>query len=78
MAGKLSFLESLALKLSGIPGLRFLDSYVTDIRTTKTQIDQQVGDYQSYADAATSAASDVKGAATSTSEAEDDDDDDGD
>jgi hypothetical protein len=76
MAGKLSLLESIALKLSGIPGLRFLDSFVTNVHAQKTQIDDVVGDYAGYVDAAKDAAGDAKGAVSRKKTKDDDDEDD--
>jgi hypothetical protein len=60
MSDKASFLENLALKLSGIPGLGFLDRYLTNIRAAKTSLHQKVAGYQAYASAATGAVQDVK------------------
>lgn len=60
MSEKLSFLESLALKLSGIPGLGFLDQYLTRIRSAHSSVRQKVAGYQAYASAATGAAQDIK------------------
>ncbi len=56
MEGKISVLENVLNKLSLIPGLNFLATYVTDARMAQTQVEQTVGDYQSYVEAAKEAA----------------------
>jgi hypothetical protein len=54
-----SVLEGLMLKLSVIPGLGFLASYVTEFRGRTTVIQQKIGAYKGYVRAARDAGADV-------------------
>ncbi|MGY8749469.1 MAG: hypothetical protein ACKVHR_15595 [Pirellulales bacterium] len=40
----LDFLESFLLTLAQVPGLKFLESYMYQIRERRTQFDQDLGD----------------------------------
>ncbi len=58
-------IEGFMRRISIIPGLSFLERWVTEFRGVRTSIDQRVGDLQAYKDAAVDGASDVVNAAGS-------------
>jgi hypothetical protein len=47
-----SLVENVMLKLGVLPGMGFLQRYVTDIRARKTQIGTRIQHYQGYVHAA--------------------------
>jgi ribosomal protein L12E/L44/L45/RPP1/RPP2 len=51
--------EGVILKLSVIPGLGFLQSYVTELHGRQTVIQQKIGAYKGYVRAAHDAGADV-------------------
>jgi hypothetical protein len=55
-------IENLMRKLSIIPGLSFLERWVTEFRGVQTSINQRVGDLDAYKNAAVGGVSDVAGA----------------
>ena len=59
----LAFASNLMTKLSAIPGLRFLDTYVTEARQARTQVAQVVDDNVTYVKTAQSAVGDIGRAA---------------
>jgi hypothetical protein len=70
-----SVIEKVMLKLSDIPGLRFLGEYVHDFHSRETKIQQAVSGYQGYVRAAREAGGEVANASRGSKkqEAEDDD-----
>jgi len=58
-------LVSVMMKLSTLPGLRFLDNWITEFRGVRTSIDQRVGDLAGYYKSAGDAVGEVQGGAAS-------------
>jgi hypothetical protein len=54
-----SLVEGIILKLSVIPGLGFLQSYVQELHGRQTQIQQRIGAYRGYVRAARDAGAEV-------------------
>jgi hypothetical protein len=57
-----SFVEGIMLRLSVLPGLQFLNTYVTEFRGRVGEKRQVLGKYQGYVQAVRGAAGDVSGA----------------
>jgi hypothetical protein len=70
---KFSFVEFLE-KISLIPGLSFLNRWVTEYRTTKSAVGQRVGDFNNYYAAGLDGVSDIRGAASDDSHDDDESD----
>ncbi|MDA7923851.1 hypothetical protein N9B60_00510 [Mariniblastus sp.] len=56
----LNFIEDFLLTLAQIPGLKFLESYMNQIRTRRTQFDQDLGDKMAQKDSTLAAYKKVK------------------
>lgn len=72
-----SLVESVILKVGGIPGLGFLSSYVTEVHSRKTRMGQQANLYRGYVTSVRDAGGEVVQAARGSSKegAEDEEDD---
>ncbi len=56
-------IERVMRRLSIIPGLSFLERWVTEFRGVQTSVNQRVGDLEAYRNAAVGGVSDIAGAA---------------
>jgi hypothetical protein len=72
-----SLVESVILKVGGLPGLGFLTSYVTDFHSRKTRIRQRAELYRGYVTSVRDAGGEVAQAArgSKAQEAEEDEED---
>jgi hypothetical protein len=70
-----SVVENVMVKLSAIPGLRFLGDYVHDFHSRETKIKQVVSGYQGYVSAARDAGGEVANATRGSKKQEAIDDD---
>jgi hypothetical protein len=71
-----SLVESVMMKLSGVPGLDFLRRYVQEINSTRGEYVRRYGEYKGYVRSARDAGGEVAQAARGAKREEPEDDDD--